>query len=222
MSSTKKWDSVAALLDSECGVPDRRVSVADARAIIAFGVPRSCSPEEARDCAERLAKRLPTGPDTDFQAWLEDAVFIFTHYPAKDVREAVLNPMTGFVSVHRWLPGAAEIKAHLDGRVARRARIINNAKRIVARDEEARREAEDNTPERVAERMAMSKRLTDLSRNIRGMASVSKMDAIREQQSEVNAYATWLGNGDIGRGMELMIERGITEPPRNWRTEVAP
>lgn len=219
---------MAALLDSECGVPDRRVSVADARAIIAFGVPRTCSPEEARDCAERLAKRLPTGPDTDFQAWLEDAVFIFTHYPAKDVREAVANPMTGFVSVHKWLPGAAEIKAHLDGRAARRARIITNAKRIVARDEEARREAEDNTPERVAERAEIGRRMEAVVRAMRLKDSLSedslasKKRVIRDQMAEVNAYATWLGNGDIGRGMELMIERGITDPPRNWRTEVAP
>lgn len=185
------------------------VSVEDCRDLIALKPPRLCSAESAVELAEELARRMPTGPDTNKQDWIADMTVVFSNYAETDVRIAVTHPMEGLRATRKWLPDLPEVIAFLDAMAVRRARIVSNAKRVVVAHDQ--RVADDRF------KPVDAKRLVDLSRKLKGLCSVDELHARQTAQTETNDYARHLGEGDIAKGFEIMIEQGIDAPPPNWR-----
>jgi hypothetical protein len=73
--------------------------------------------ERAKVMADRLMGFFPTIAATDPEIFITGLVQLLAAYPFRVV-EAVLSPLNGIPSKHKFLPSIAEVKAELDDRYA--------------------------------------------------------------------------------------------------------
>lgn len=175
---------------------------------------------KATEVVDRILRAYPDYGKAP-PAYVAALVEVVAGYPIS-FHDAFADMKTGIPSRTKYLPTAfdfAEMAKELQATEDRRSRLDALQQRVAqARLTAPEGEYRPQQPARYYDRhnveITPGEALDRLERHEREKAGIKRA-------TEMTAYVKHLGNGDALVGWQIAIERGISEPPLNWREDIA-
>lgn len=168
--------------------------------------------KKARDTALKILQRFPDYGKSPPQ-YVAGLVELIRTYPA-DIQAEFADVRTGISARTKFLPTAADFVDMANEIEAKRAQY-----RASTDNRHLKRDTRPYEPKQVPQFFDRhGNRITEAEAQARAAEHRVNIESMKRVE-RTTAYARMLGNGDGMAGWQIMVERGISEPPEDWQPE---